>query len=280
MALDRLGGWLGERVIVTTPVGYRDLVRWAESLSAVRCFGVEGTGRCRAGLARGLRDAAHTVLEVDRPARSARRRLGKSDPIDAELAARQVLSGTAATLPKHADGIVEALRLLTLTKRSADKARTAALIQLRSVLVTAPADIREDLRGLGPTALVERCASFRPGTGPDPRPCRDGSHPEPRACPDPRPCRRGSHPERRACPDPRPCRHGSHPEPPACPDPRPCRHGSHPEPRACPDPRPCRHGSHPERHACPDPRPCRHGPVEARPPPPRLCATMCDHCSP
>jgi transposase len=169
VALDRLGGWLGEKVITTTPVGYRELVRWAEALGTVRCFGVEGTGSWGAGLARGLRDAGHTVLEVDRPARSARRRLGKSDPIDAELAARQALAGTATTLPKHADGIVEVLRVLLVTRRGADKARTAAIIQLRSVLVTAPADIREDLRGLGATALVERCAAFRPGTGSDPR---------------------------------------------------------------------------------------------------------------
>ena len=59
-------------------------------------------------------------------------------PLDAEMAARAVLAGTAVTRPKDADGSVEALRLLLLAKRSADKARTAALQQLRSVLVTAP----------------------------------------------------------------------------------------------------------------------------------------------
>ena len=169
VALGPLGGWLGSTVVPTTPAGYRDLVRWAEALGPVRAFGIEGSGSWGAGLARQVRAAGHAVLEVDRPDRSARRRRGKSDPIDAELAARQVLAGTVTTLPKRSDGIVESLRLLTLTKRSADKARTAALVQLRSVLVTAPADIREDLRDLGPVALVKRCAALRPGSGSDPR---------------------------------------------------------------------------------------------------------------
>ena len=169
VALDRLGGWLGETVIETTPAGYRDLVRWAEGLGSVRAFGIEGSGSWGAGLARQVRVAGHAVLEVDRPDRSARRRLGKSDPIDAELAARQVLAGTATTLPKHADGIVEALRLLILTKRGADKARTAAISQLHAAVATSPADIREELRGLRLPARLRRCAAYRPGTGSDPR---------------------------------------------------------------------------------------------------------------
>lgn len=169
VALDGLGGRLGEFTVPTTPTGYRDLVRWAASWGTVRSFGIEGTGMWGAGLALHLRGAGHDVLEVDRPDRQARRRLGKSDPIDAEMAARQVLAGTATTRPKTADGPAEALRLLTLTKRSADKARTAALQQLRSVLVTAPAELREALRDLGTPELLRRCASLRPGTASDPR---------------------------------------------------------------------------------------------------------------
>jgi transposase len=129
---------------------------------------VEGTGMWGAGLARLLRSAGHDVREVDRPDRSTRRRLGKSDPLDAEAAARQVLAGTATTRPKHADGAVEALRLLALTRRSAHKARTAALAQLRSVLVTAPTGLRESLSGLRVPALLDRCAGMRPGAPVDP----------------------------------------------------------------------------------------------------------------
>ena len=148
--------------VPTTRAGYTELERWATSLGPVRAFGVEGTGSYGAGLARQLRASGHTVREVDRPDRQARRRLGKSDPLDAEAAARAVLAGTATTRPKRADGNVEALRLLVLTRRSAEKARSAAMIQLRAVLVTAPAELRETLAGLGPAALLGRCAAFQP----------------------------------------------------------------------------------------------------------------------
>jgi transposase len=168
VALDALGGRLGEVTVPTTRAGYADLMRWAEGLGAVRALGVEGTGSWGAGLARHLRAAGHTVIEVDRPDRRTRRRVGKSDPLDAEMAARAVQAGTATTRPKSADGCVEALRLLLLTKRSADKARTAALQQLRAVLVTAPAELREALGRPGTAALVRRCAALRVAQPSDP----------------------------------------------------------------------------------------------------------------
>ena len=99
---------------------------WGE-LEAV---GVEGTGSYGAGLARRLAAAGATTVEVVRPNRQARRR-GKSDPADAEAAARVVLSGQASARPKSADGPVEAIRLLRATRRSALKARTQAVNQLK-----------------------------------------------------------------------------------------------------------------------------------------------------
>ena len=187
VALDALGGRLGERSVPTTRAGYTELERWAAGLGLVQAFGVEGTGSYGAGLARHLRAAGHAVREVDRPDRQARRRLGKSDPLDAEAAARAVLAGTATTRPKRADGSIEALRLLVLTRRSAEKARSAAMIQLRAVMVTAPAELREALAGLGPVTLLGRCRAFRPGAPVDPTerhpacPARAGPpHPGPR----------------------------------------------------------------------------------------------------
>lgn len=166
VALDAVGGRLGEVSVPATRAGYARLEGWATDLGTVRVFGVEGTGSYGAGLARHLRTSGHTVREVDRPDRSSRRRRGKSDPIDAELAARAVLAGTATTRPKDADGAVEAMRMVRLAKRSAHKARTAALQQLRSILVTAPAALREGLAGLGTRPLVARCAALRPvGSG-------------------------------------------------------------------------------------------------------------------
>ncbi len=102
------------------------------------------------------------VVEVDRPNRQARRQSGKSDPADAVEAARAALSGRAAGTPKTRDGRVEAIRALVVAKRSARRARIAALCQMRQLSFTAPDPIRERLKGLSSTALWETCASLRP----------------------------------------------------------------------------------------------------------------------
>ena len=88
VVLDRLGRPLGEVKVPTTGKGYAELLRWAAGFGLVRCAGVEGTGSYGAGLARHLRAAGIAVVEVERPKRRHLRRRGKSDPIDAEKAAR------------------------------------------------------------------------------------------------------------------------------------------------------------------------------------------------
>jgi transposase len=103
--------------------------------------------------------------EVDRPDRKLRRQRGKSDPIDAEAAARAVLAGTATALPKRRDGIVEAIRVLRSVRASAIKARTAAINQLKALLVTAPAGLREPLEGCSTAQQVTACARLRPVEG-------------------------------------------------------------------------------------------------------------------
>ena len=86
----------------------------ARILGPVIRVGVEGTGSYGVGLARHLHDAGVEVVEVDRPNRQKRRRLGKSDPIDAEAAARAALSGEASVTPKRRDGTVEQIRVLMI----------------------------------------------------------------------------------------------------------------------------------------------------------------------
>jgi transposase len=88
------------------------------------------------------------VVEVDRPDRRARRARGKSDPIDAYAAARTALSASRTTVPKTGDGIVEAIRALRVARRGAVKARTQTTNQLKSLLVTAPPQVRERLADL------------------------------------------------------------------------------------------------------------------------------------
>jgi transposase len=53
------------------------------------------------------------------------------------------------------------LRLLALARRSAVDVRRQALVQLRSVIVTAPEELRRELRGLPQTRLLERCSRLR-----------------------------------------------------------------------------------------------------------------------
>ena len=98
-ALDQLGRQLATRQAATTPAGYRALLDWARSLGEVEAWGVEGTGGSGAALARFLAGHGQQVWEVNRPDRSARRRRGKSDPVDAEAAARAVLAGQVTAIP-------------------------------------------------------------------------------------------------------------------------------------------------------------------------------------
>src|SRR3712207_4530151 len=127
---------------------------------------VEGTSSYGAGLSRHLKAAGVSVVEVERPKRRHLRRKGKSDPIDAEAAARAVLAGEALGEPKSGDGKVEMIRALRAARQSAVKARTQAANQLKALLVTAPEELRHRLRELPTKELVATCARLRPGDDP------------------------------------------------------------------------------------------------------------------
>jgi len=164
-AIDGLGGQLGHLNLPANPDGYVQLVAWAVSYGRVACFGVEGTGSYGSGLARFLRRNGHKVIEVSRPPRKGERRMsGKSDTIDAEHAAREVLAGKATATPKLAEGIVEAIRLVKIARDTAVKAHTAAIITLKATLVTAPDELRAELEPLTDFKLVTACAAL-PSSG-------------------------------------------------------------------------------------------------------------------
>jgi len=162
-AKDQLGRRLGERAIPTTPAGYADLLAWAKGLGVVETFGLEGTSSYGAGLARHLRRKGQVVVEVIRPNRQARRRNGKSDPADADAAASAVLSGDASGPPKAGEGTVEMIRALRVARSTALKARTQAANAMQALVVTAPDQLRQSLRGLSKIELVRTCARSRPG---------------------------------------------------------------------------------------------------------------------
>jgi len=159
-----LGRPLGHLEIPTTPAGYGRLLHWAQAFGdATPRFGIEGTGAYGAGLARHLRHAGCTVIEVNRPNRQTRHARGKSDPVDAEAAARAVLSGEAASIPKWDEDRVGMIRTLRVARRSAVQSTTQISNQITALVVTAPAEIREQLRSLTGRTLIEHLAAMRPG---------------------------------------------------------------------------------------------------------------------
>jgi transposase len=167
VALAHHGRRLGALSLPTTEKGYEELLLWAKGFGPVRCVGVEGTSSYGAGVARHLTSRGIEVLEVERPKRhqrsTSRRNRGKSDHADAEAAARAVLAGEAAGVPKSADGCVEMIRVLRAARRAAVKARTQAANQLKNLVVTAPEGLRRRLRGLSTKALVATAVRLRPG---------------------------------------------------------------------------------------------------------------------
>jgi transposase len=167
VALDGLGRHLGTLIVPTHKAGYRELLGWARELGTIEQVGVEGTGSFGAGLSRMLKAEGIQLREVLRPKRRDQYRSGKSDPIDAEAAARAVLAGTATGEPKDADGQVEMIRALRATRRSAVKARTQAANQLKALLVSAPEELKSELRDLSTARLVRRASRFRLAEDPD-----------------------------------------------------------------------------------------------------------------
>jgi transposase len=159
-ALDPIGGLLAVAEFPATSGGHRRLLGWLAGFGPVTRVGVEGTGSYGAGLARYLRAAGVEVVEVDRPNRQARRRAGKSDPLDAIEAARAALSGRARGAAKTRDGNVEAIRALVVAKRSARSTKT--LNQIRHLSYTAPEQLRERLKGVSRQQLGACAAALRP----------------------------------------------------------------------------------------------------------------------
>ena len=100
-----------------------------ESFGTVERIGVECTGSYGAGLLRYLQSAEIEVLEVTAPDKMERRKRGKSDTIDTESAAHAAFSIRTVT-PKTRSGMIEALRVLKVCRKTAVAARRIALKSL------------------------------------------------------------------------------------------------------------------------------------------------------
>lgn len=163
--IDTNGRHLADKQFPATATGYAALLSFIGSFGFVVRVGIEGTGSYGAGLSRHLREAGLEVVEVIRPNRQVRRLRGKSDPLDAYEAARTALVESLHPTPKSADGPVEAIRYLLVARRSAMKARTAAQVQIKTLLVTAPEPLRARLRNTNDKTLITTLARLRPGPG-------------------------------------------------------------------------------------------------------------------
>jgi transposase len=167
-AVDGNGGVLGVASFPADQAGFEGLVGWLVGFGDLVRVGVEGTGSWGVGLARFLHDQGIVVVEVDRPNRQMRRKVGKSDPTDAVAAARAALSGAAAVTPKARNGPVEQMRVLLVARRSARSQRIQTLNQLRHLVFCAPEPIRSRFKDRYQTGLVTEAATMRPRKGSDP----------------------------------------------------------------------------------------------------------------
>jgi len=157
------GGLLAEITVATDPHGYQRLLEWAAAHGS-RAWALEGAGGYGAGLARYLVGAGEQVIELDRPARAARRNGAKSDSLDATRAAREAL-GRVHLAQVKIDGPRAQLAALMAARRSAVEAATLAQRQLHALVIAAPETLRAMFRGQSTTAMTVTAARLRLRTG-------------------------------------------------------------------------------------------------------------------
>jgi transposase len=162
VVLDTTGRRLGDRGFEASSAGYAQAVDWMAGFGTIEAVGVESSGSYGAGLTLRLLTAGIEVIEVSRPEKATRAQHGKSDPVDAESAARQVLAGTATGRPKVKTGIIEAIRAIKVPRDAAVRDRTRGYSQLRDLVTTAPVELREQLLTLTGKQRVAVVAGYRP----------------------------------------------------------------------------------------------------------------------
>lgn len=159
-AVNTTGAALEHTTESTDPDGYAALVDMADRHGGLRAWAIEGANGYGAGLARFLAERGEWVIELDRPARPARRHGAKSDEIDAVRAAREALAREHLAEPR-CDGERAALSVRLTARRSAVDATTTAQRQLHALVVAAPETLRGRLRGKTTTEMTRTCARLR-----------------------------------------------------------------------------------------------------------------------
>jgi transposase len=158
---DARGRLVVQLQVPATAAGYARLLAWAQAAAqnAPVVWAVEGTRHYGLGLARHLASAGQHVAEIDASRHVGKRRAGKSDAIDAVRAARELLARPRPA-QMRADGDREALRLLMAGRDNAVASAKTARTLLASVLVTAPAPLRERLAQIPRDRRARECANL------------------------------------------------------------------------------------------------------------------------
>ena len=155
------GGTVAHLTVATDAFGDRRLLAFARAQApGRRIWAIEGTGSFGAGLTTYLLEQGEWVVEIDRPARPARRNGAKTDELDAVRAAREALARDHLAQPRQR-GDREAMRVLLTTRHGAVTARTKAICQVKALVVNAPQSLRHQLHKLATDALLDRCARLR-----------------------------------------------------------------------------------------------------------------------
>ena len=165
---DARGRAVSQLQVPATTVGYADLLAWASAAAGGGkvAWAVEGTRHYGLGLARHLAAEGQQVTEIDNTRHVGKRRAGKSDPIDAVRAARELLARPQPG-QMRCDGDREALRLLMVDRDNAVHSCKTARTVLTSVIVTAPDELREQLRHLTRERRARVCAGLACPPGAD-----------------------------------------------------------------------------------------------------------------
>ncbi|EJM1769833.1 IS110 family transposase [Escherichia albertii] len=153
---------LGTQFFSTTRQGYRQMLAWMTSFGALKRIGVECTGTYGSGLLHYLQNAGLEVLEVTAPDRMERRKRDKSDTIDAECVAHAAFSGIRTVTPKTRNGMIEYLWVLKTCRKTAISARRVALQIIHSNIISAPDELREQLRNMTRMQLIRTLGSWQP----------------------------------------------------------------------------------------------------------------------
>jgi transposase len=155
------GAVAAEREVGADALGYRTLLRFAaQAAPGRRVWAIEGSGSFGAGLTTYLLERGEWVVEIDRPARPARRNGAKSDLLDAVRAAREALAREHLAQPRRR-GDREAIRVLLSARQGSIVARTRAICQLKALIVGAPEQLRQHLRAISSDQQLVRCSRLR-----------------------------------------------------------------------------------------------------------------------